>query len=68
MNRGWWRLEIHAYVNGTKVDFEDELSPEVKRKIMRMVSAGCVAGEFEESADWKPMECEEDDNENIPLF
>lgn len=68
MNRGWWKLEIDVRMNGIKVDFEDELSAETKRKIMKMISSGCVAGEIEEADDWKPMERKEDDNESIPLF
>lgn len=61
-------MEIDVRINGIKVDFEDELSAETKRKIMKMISNGCVAGEIEEADDWKPMECKEDDNESIPLF
>lgn len=68
MNLGWWKLEIDVRMNGVKVDFEDDLSTEAKRKIMKMIANGCVAGEIEESDDWKPMSCEEDDGENILLF
>lgn len=68
MNRGWWKLEIDVRMNGIKVDFEDELSPEAKRKIMKMIANGCVAGEIEESDDWKPMKCKEEEDESIPLF
>lgn len=59
MNKGWWRLEIDVRMNGIKVDFDEDLSAEAKRKIMKMIAKGCVAGEVEESEDLKPMACEE---------
>lgn len=59
MNKGWWRLEIDVRMNGIKVDFDEDLSAEAKRKIMKMIAEGCVAGEVEESEDLKPMACEE---------
>ena len=59
MNKGWWRLEIDVRMNGIKVDFDEDLSAEAKRKIMKMIADGCVAGEVEESEDLKPMACEE---------
>ena len=59
MNKGWWRLEIDVRMNGIKVDFDEDISAEAKRKIMKMIAEGCVAGEVEESEDWKPMACEE---------
>lgn len=59
MNRGWWRLEIDVRMNGIKVDFDEELSPETKQKIMKMIAGGCVAGEVEELDDWKPMDRKE---------
>ena len=59
MNKGWWRLEIDVRMNGIKVDFDEDQSAEAKRKIMKMIAEGCVAGEVEESEDLKPMACEE---------
>lgn len=59
MNKGWWRLEIDVRMNGIKVDFDEDLSAEAKRKIMKMIAEGCVAGEVEESENLKPMACEE---------
>lgn len=68
MNRGWWKLNINVCVNGIEVDFEDELSTETKRQIMKMIAAGCVAGEFEEPDSRDDTEREESNDENIPLF
>lgn len=32
MKRGWWKLEIDVRINGIKVDFEDEVPVDAKRK------------------------------------
>lgn len=68
MKRGWWKLEIDVRINGIKVDFEDEVPADAKRKVMKTIASGCVAGEIEVPDSWAPMECKEDCDESIPLF
>lgn len=46
MKSGWWKIEVIATVDGTKVDFE-KLPAEVKRKVMKQISQGAVAGALE---------------------
>lgn len=46
MKSGWWKIEVIVTVDGVRVDFE-ELPTEVKRKVMRQISQGAVAGTLE---------------------
>lgn len=46
MKDGWWQIQFRVKVGGIEIDF-DELPVEVKRKVMKQISQGAVAGALE---------------------
>ena len=46
MKNGWWRIEFRVTVDGIDIDF-DELPVETRRKVMKQISQGAVAGALE---------------------
>ncbi len=46
MKDGWWQIQFRVKVDGIEIDFE-ELPVEVKRKVMKQISQGAVAGSLE---------------------
>lgn len=43
MKSGWWKIQFSVTLDGIEIDF-DELPVEVKRKVLRQVAQGAVAG------------------------
>lgn len=51
MKSGWWRLQFNVTLDGIEIDF-DELPTDAKRKVLKQVSQGAVAGAIDyEDAD-----------------
>ena len=46
MKTGWWKIQFQVKIGDIEVDFE-ELPVEVKRKVMKQISQGAVAGSIE---------------------
>lgn len=43
MKSGWWKIQFSVTLDGIEIDF-DELPVEVKRRVLRQVAQGAVAG------------------------
>lgn len=57
MKSGWWKLQFSVSVDGIEIDF-DELPVELKRKIMKQISQGAVAGSFDTNIEAEPGDME----------
>lgn len=46
MKSGWWKIQFRVKLGDIEIDF-DELPVEIKRKVMKQISQGAVAGALE---------------------